>query len=680
MAQRNEQAQTLSLLEGATVVTTDPWGRITHGGFHGIYHRDVRLVSRYDVTVDAQEPSVLQAARRCASRQDAAFATAFTPEGDARAVLLRCREVSTERMTDRYELYRLVPGEAMVVRIELEADFAELLEVKHVGGVLPVVPFEPTGDGIRAANGTGNWVRVVVPDGDAHLVSPGTFEWTIDADTDAWSLTLEVVADGATATDHDGHRAAPVEALGVSSSDHRWGPAVTSAIDDLRGLWMHTDTAAFIGAGAPWFMALFGRDSLLTAYSSLPAGGELALSTLEALAARQGTRHDPRTLEQPGRILHELRTGHVGVFGLPPGTPYYGSTDATPLFVYVLAEAYRWGADEGRVAALLPAARAALAWCRDHGDIDGDGLVESVPHAGGIENQGWKDSGDSMVHADGSFAQGPFALVEVQAYVYGALQGLALLEERIGDATRAPALRTEAAVLKERFRARFWLEEHGLLAMALDATGQPLIVAASNMGHALWTGILDDDLATRVGERLLQPDLTCSWGIRTVGAEERSYSPLAYHRGSVWPHDTAIVIHGLARSGARAAARQVASHLLDAAQASGWRLPELLAGFDREVVAAPVPYPAACNPQAWSATAPLLALRAVLGLEPDVPAGVVRVDPELEPWESIEVDGVRLGDRSVRVVASGGHARIEGHPDLAAVTSGRTEVVVSSER
>jgi glycogen debranching enzyme len=314
---------------------------------------------------------------------------------------------------------------------------------------------------------------------------------------------------------------------------------------DLTSLRVEEAGERFTAAGAPWFMALFGRDALLTGYAALPLGTGDVLDTLEALARRQGRRHDPRTLEQPGRILHELRTGKDGVFGLRPGEAYYGTTDATPLFVYLLAEVHRWGADAERVARLLPAARAAVTWCLEVGDVDGDGFVEAVPDPNGIENQGWKDSGDSMVHADGTEATPPIALAEVQAYVHGALTGLAELETRLGDPAATPSLLREADELARRYREAFWSPRLGGIVLGLDAAKQQLEVPTSNMGHALWTGILAAEDAVAVSSRVTAPDLFASWGIRTLGADEAAYSPLAYHRGTIWPHDTAIVAHGL---------------------------------------------------------------------------------------------------------------------------------------
>jgi glycogen debranching enzyme len=666
-----------SLVGAGTVVTSAPSGAFEHGTFHGVYRSDVRVLSRYRLTVDGLEPNVLRAARRDATSLDTAFATSYSDHGDARAVLLRHREVQG-RVVDRYTLHRLAPGPPLQVAIELGADRAHLMDIKRGEAARPEEPLVPAGDGrfaVGAPEAAGSsrddrvtvWVEV---DGPAPATVDGVLQWSVDpTPAEPWTVTLTFsTGDEARArpgAEGDAAALASAASLVVTGSDHRWGRAVEGAVADLASLRVEIGDERYTAAGAPWFMALFGRDALLTGYAALPLGTGDVLDTLEALARRQGRRHDPRTLEQPGRILHELRTGKDGVFGLRPGEAYYGTTDATPLFVYLLAEVHRWGADAERVARLLPAARAAVTWCLEVGDVDGDGFVEAVPDPNGIENQGWKDSGDSMVHADGTEATPPIALAEVQAYVHGALTGLAELETRLGDPAATPSLLREADELARRYREAFWSPRLGGIVLGLDAAKQQLEVPTSNMGHALWTGILAAEDAVAVSSRVTAPDLFASWGIRTLGADEAAYSPLAYHRGTIWPHDTAIVAHGLARSGARPAVQRVAQELLALAERFEYRLPELLGGTDRDEMPAPVPYPVACNPQAWSAAAPLLLLRAVLGLEPDLPAGRLRLAPALPPGESLTVRGLRLGTHEVEVtVDPDGAVRVAGADDL----------------
>jgi glycogen debranching enzyme len=515
------------------------------------------------------------------------------------------------------------------------------------------------------AQGEAFGIRVRAPEGTVSAGSGGcgVVTFTVDAEPGrTWCGTIEFVPVSARDEGRPGP-AVPAATLGVQGTP-AWQASVASALDDLRAL--HVDVPAldlrYLAAGAPWFMALFGRDTLLSSWEGLIAGSDVSLDVLRSLARYQGVSFDGGTGEQPGRILHELRTGGAEVFGVASGRPYYGTVDASPLFVMLLAEAHRWGADDDAVRALLPAARAALDWCAEHGDVDGDGFVEYAADPGGLVNQGWKDSGDSMVHADGTFAPAPIALSEVQAYLWAARRGLADLEERLGDPARAPGLRADADALRAAFREAFWLAEHGLLAMALDADKRPLAVASSNMGHCLWAGILDDEVGRAVADRLGRPDMTTAWGLRTLGSAERAYNPLGYHLGSVWPHDTAIAVDGLRRYGHGALASRIAGGVLAAAEMFGWRLPELFAGFDADEVAVPVPYPVACSPQAWAAGVPLLLLRALLGLDPDVPRGRVRVDPRLPEGTSLTVRGIPLGKGHLALRVAGSEVEVLDAP------------------
>lgn len=676
----------LSLVSAGTVVTSDPSGAFEEGTFHGVYRGDLRRLARYQLTVDGVAPNVLRAGRRGAATLDTAMATSFNQYGDARGVLLRHREVNGT-VVDRYTLHRLVAGPPMRVAIALGTDLADLLSIKASQTLHDVRPLRAVGErrfigrfpGTDAAleddraesdpEGFDAQPEVVAVevhiDGPAPRVVGEQLVWDADPAVGAdWTLTLTIIPGAASPPDGPGATLETPARLEVDGTDHRWGRAVAGAVADLSALRIEADGQRYLAAGAPWFIALFGRDALLTSFSSLALGTDSVLDTLEVLARWQGTRNDARSLEEPGRILHELRTGASGVFGLQPGEPYYGTADATPLFVFLLAEVSRWGGDPERVRALLPAARAAVTWCLEYGDTDGDGFVEAVADPSGIENQGWKDSGDSMVHADGSPALPPIALAEVQAYVYGALVGLAELEEQLGVPASAGPLRLRAGALRERYVDAFWSEELGGLVLGLDADKRPLSVAASNMGHALWTGILDHEHAELVAQRVTAPDLFSSWGIRTLGAEERAYSPLAYHRGAIWPHDTAIIAHGLARVGARSSLQRVTEELLELTERFDYRLPELLGGTDRSSLPAPVPYPVACSPQAWSAAAPLLLLRALLGLEPDVPAGVIRLSPALAEGQQLSVTGLRIGSGEISITVGPEGVMVDGADGL----------------
>jgi glycogen debranching enzyme len=411
-----------------------------------------------------------------------------------------------------------------------------------------------------------------------------------------------------------------------------------------------------VAAGAPWFMTLFGRDSLLTSWMAMLVDPDLALGTLQTLAHHQGEAVNPVTEEEPGRILHEMRFGESSELSLGGGRIYYGSVDATPLFVMLLGELRRWGHRREEVDALLPAADRALAWIDDFGDRDGDGYVEYQRMSDrGLQNQGWKDSHDSTRFADGRLARAPIALCEVQGYVYAALLARAHFADEARDAPLGVKLRAQAAELKARFNRDFWLEDQGWLAMGLDRDKQPLDALTSNMGHCLWTGILDADKARRVAERLLSPEMFSGWGIRTLATSMTGFNPISYHTGSVWPHDNAICVAGLMRYGMTTAAHRVMEGIVAAAEHFGNRLPELFAGLPRHEFSFPVRYPTSCSPQAWAAASPLLFLRAMLHFDPDLRDGKLHLAPEVPEWIGrLAIHGVPLmGGRLSFEVADG---------------------------
>ncbi len=368
------------------------------------------------------------------------------------------------------------------------------------------------------------------------------------------------------------------------------------------------------GAGTPWFLTLFGRDSLLTSLFALPYRPGTAEATLAALAAAQGTGHHADRLEQPGRIPHELRHGELAHFRQVPYGRYYGSVDATPLFL-VLLQAHAESTGDPRLARRLEAsARAAVEWMFRDGGLGERGYLvyTSDEAAGGLANQNWKDSAGAICFADGTQANGAVAVAEVQGYAYDALRRTARLAGEVwGDLALARRLEGAADDLRERFVRDFWLAGADFPALALDGAGRQADALASDAGHLLWSGILDAARAERVGRRLLEPDFFSGWGIRTLAEGQAPYHPLSYHRGSVWPHDNAVIALGLARYGLREQARVVAGALVDAARWHGWRLPEVMAGYGRDRYPEPVPYPHSCSPQAWAAATPLALLTAV---------------------------------------------------------------------
>ena len=404
----------------------------------------------------------------------------------------------------------------------------------------------------------------------------------------------------------------------------------------------------------PGIFTLFGRDSLWAARMLLPLTTSVAASTLRLLAEHQGRRVDPDTAEAPGKIPHEMRRVDAGASGgglhLPP--LYYGTVDATALWICLLHDAWCWGLPRHEVEALAPALEAALGWLRDHSDPDGDGFLEYVDESGrGLANQGWKDSGDAVRFADGTIASPPIALCEVQGYAYEAAVSGARLLDMLGR-PGGDEWRGWAAALAARFRERFWVEGAAgrFPALALDGDKRRVDSLTSNIGHLLGTGLLDETESDLVAAAVTGADMDSGFGLRTMSERMAGYQPLSYHCGSVWPHDTAIVVHGLVRAGQSARVSGAVSGLLAAGEAFDHRMPELYAGDDASGLARPVPYPAACRPQAWSAAASVVLLQAVLGLEVDVPAGRISLrPPRPSPVGAVRVEGLRIGDDVVTV-------------------------------
>jgi glycogen debranching enzyme len=446
------------------------------------------------------------------------------------------------------------------------------------------------------------------------------------------------------------------------SLDPRLPVAVDQALADLAALRIidraHPERAV-VAAGAPWFMTLFGRDALLTAWMTLPFDGSLARGVLATLAELQGQVDDPASEEQPGRIVHEVRR-HGGSGPFSSRSRYYGTVDATPLFVGLTAEAWRWRAiDEPTVRPLASSVGRALDWIIGPGDSNGDGFVDYRRRdSRGLANQGWKDSWDGITRADGTFPAAPVALVEVQGYAYAALRGAAALSEVVDVGHDAADLLRRAEALKDRFNEAFW-DPRGWFVLGLDADGRPIDSLTTNPGHALWTGIADDDKARRYVERLTDPDLWTGWGLRTLASSMAAYDPLSYHNGSVWPHDTAVCIAGAARYGHWDVVDLLLDGALDATRHFEGRPPELFAGLSRDDVAMPVAYPSSCSPQAWASASVLLLVRTMLGMEPTADgAGIELVRRDLSGVPDLSLEGLEFAGQPMSAQVQEGRARI----------------------
>jgi N-terminal domain of (some) glycogen debranching enzymes/Amylo-alpha-1,6-glucosidase len=634
----------VTVLSAPTVMLSEPSGQIRDGGnAEGVLHADVRVLSLAVLTVGGTEPAPI--GRGLDGARSAWFVAVPRALGDdivdPTVQVVRERTVAPGEVSERIRVVSFADsGVDTELVLTVAADLAGLGEIKAARAGRPV-PLTPGRDGLSWGDGE-LAVTLSAPGAELagdHAANVATVRWPVRLEgrgVSVFGWRLRVTDPAASVVAAPGGALRPAR---VTADDPRLPEFVARSLADVAALRMAVPGRpgdVFLAAGAPWYFTLFGRDSIWAARLLLPFGWQLAAGTLRALAASQGSKLDPETAEAPGKIPHELRRG---------GSLYYGTIDATPLWICLLHDAWRWGMPGGQVRALLPALHAALGYLSRYGDSDGDGLLEYIDQSGhGLSNQGWKDSGDSIRFADGRIAKPPVALCEVQGYAYEAAMAGAELLTAFGE-PGADRWQAWAAGLAEAFHASFWLPD-GYPALALDAAKQPVDSLTSNIGHLLATGLLTEDEEALVAARLSGPDMDSGFGLRTMSAGNAGYNPLSYHCGSVWSHDTAIVIRGLYRSGHGAAAARLADGLLSAAAAFDWRLPELFSGENR----GPVPYPAACRPQAWSAAAAGALAQALLGLDVDAPAGLVRIEPPDVPLggagRRLRVDGLVAGNET----------------------------------
>ncbi len=669
---------TVTLVDESAFCISDASGDVRPGAPHGFIFRDTRFVSDFRVLLNGEQPESL--AGTTLDPFCGAFVLRDRPRAgraDSSLLIERRRFVGSGMREDL--VVRNFGREPAYFELELllGADFAGLFEVKEGRVDVESVPGAPFGD--RRVSFDGGRSRA---NRCTHFdfSEPGALtergaQWqAVVGPREEWSLCVGITAviEGVEAEPRHRcgqpvERSMPVERL---AEWRRRLPQVTAGNDSFNVLLQRSteDLAALrifdpdypdrtvVAAGAPWFMTVFGRDSLITSWMAMLVDPDLALGTLQTLARFQGTKVDAATDEEPGRILHEMRFGSSASLSLGGGQVYYGSVDATPMFVMLLGELQRWGQRRDEVDALLPVADRCLEWVESYGDRDGDGYVEYQRASDrGLRNQGWKDSWDGVRFADGTLGEPPIALCEVQGYVYAALVARAYFAMEHGDEDRCEDLLTRAAELKRRFNRDFWLDEHGWFAMGLDREKRPLDALTSNIGHCLWTGIVDDDKAPIIARRLVSPDCFSGWGVRTLAASMVGYNPISYHCGSVWPHDTTICAAGLMRYGRVEEAHHLMEGLVASSGHFDYRLPELFAGLDRDDVHFPVRYPTSCSPQAWAAAAPLLLLRTMLRFEPDIRNGRVHVAPRLPPW----IGRLHLE----KLPLAGGHLSLEADGD-----------------
>jgi len=595
----------LPLKEDDTYAVLSEQGMVD-GGERGFYRHDTRYLSRYVWQLPGFSLLLCETPRPDRLVQHWAYV-----EGPSQVVGLR-RELLLERggFRERLELENTsLRSQTVEIGLEVAADFMDLFEARGWHSVQRRVDgFSYTAeDGLEVAT------RLAI---------------TPDSPSRTWRLTLgpkersTLKVKGAFDSPFHAHG---VELPGYEEWARRFPLHLESgrsqqvlkqAISDLRALLFSLPEGYFPAAGIPWFVCPFGRDSLLSAYMLLPWGAEVARGVLRYLAKHQGQVVDPFRDEEPGKILHETRQGELSRTGKVPFGRYYGTVDATPLFVVLLHEYWLTCGDFELVKALQPNWEAALGWMSTYADPDGDGLLEFSPNERGLLVQSWKDSGDSQSHRDGSLAKGTLSVCEVQGYAYAAYRAAAQFYRVLGQPEQAERWKARAERLRTLFHQSFWLEELGTYAMALDGEKRPLEVLSSNPGHLLWSGIVPEEVAPKLVKTLFSEALWSGWGLRTLGAGEVRYNPLSYHNGSVWPHDTALFAGGLVRYGFYEEALEVCETLFRLAMTQrDLRLPELVGGYPKREGEPPVPYPAACRPQAWDAAAVVYLLRLTLEID-----------------------------------------------------------------
>jgi glycogen debranching enzyme len=649
----------------------------------GLYYKDTRFLSDYVLTVDGRSPLLLStsADRPYVSHVDLANQDLPGPDGTVTAlqgtVNIRRTRVIHNRLYERIRVKNYNATKVtMTVALTFGSDFADIFEVRGLKrsqrGKLALPKADRT-SAVLAYVGQDDVFRetrisfelapttVEVAGGKVHAY------WRLElapSQTQVISLQVEPSIGGGRSEPDSFDNAVhhlrrsyeewERSCTRIWTDNELYNALLTRATWDLRALRTPTVHGDVVAAGIPWFVAPFGRDALVTCHQTLMLNPDLTRTTLEVLAKFQADEVDTWRDAEPGKILHELRQGELASARIIPHSPYYGSVDSTPLWLLLLGTYYRWTGDLAFCRELLPNVERALQWIDNYGDLDGDGFLEykrSSPR--GLENQGWKDSHDSVVHSDGKIAEGPIALAEVQAYTYLAKLRIADIYEALGRSDQAVVLRAEAGTLRARFNERFWIDSEQYFAEALDGEKRQVASVTSNPAHGLYCDVVEADRAQLLARRLLAPDMFSGWGIRTMSKSSVAYNPMSYHNGSIWPHDNALIGAGLKRYGHGRATNRLATALFDmAVTVDDLRLPELFCGFTRRSPNRPVAYPVACSPQAWASGAPYLLLQAMLGISARAPENTLQVNkPHLPHWlNTVELHNLRVGRSTISVV------------------------------
>jgi glycogen debranching enzyme len=696
----------IAIHQGQTVLVTEPDGQINWPSKRGLYFRDTRVVSAWAIYANGEHWELLSGggAAPHVARIFLTNRALVTKDGPVAARMLGL-VIGRHIDGGLHEDLDITNNSQKPVRFNLEiairADFADIFEVKgddivRRGRIVTswsakrevlrityrnkdfcreVIVRTGEGDGEPTVNANGRlsfdvilkagqaWHRCLIydlVDGTKHLRAPRKCShsgMTSDhaGKMDKWQRTV----------------------LKIDTSNEEFYRCFSQGVQDLAALRLPlkgTDHMVFVpAAGLPWFVALFGRDTLIVSLQTMIVYPEFAAGTLEVLAQYQATQRDDYRDAEPGKILHELRYGELAHFKLIPHTPYYGTADATPLYLIALHGAWRATGDRALIERHLSTAEACLTWIDKYGDLDGDGFQEyQTRSTAGCENMAWKDSGDSVMYPDGALVGAPKALCELQGYVYDAWLRMAEIYDELANKRRANALRKKAAVLFKDFNEVFWDEQSEFYAYALDGNKKRVMSVASNVGQCLWSGIIAPERAGIVVKRLMRKDMWSGWGIRTLSSDHPSFNPYNYQTGAVWPHDNSLIALGMRRYGFAAEAAAVARDISGAASHFLLnQLPELYAGLQRDPTSFPVQYLGANVPQAWAAGAPFMLLQAMLGLQQDAPRGKLYVDPALPDWlPDVTLTDLRLGRRRFDI-----RFRRDGKSTIFKVLKGNSDAV-----
>lgn len=673
------------LKQGRLFLVSDKDGEVTTGckcGM-GLYHEDTRFLSHLNLRLAGVTPTLLSGSTEQTNLGHIEFVNPSLTLADGTSVRQETMHLSLARaISDSFREqvsllnFNVFPV-SLRISLEFRGDFADIFEVRGLHRQRHGIFYKPrlNPDSITLAyRGEDKLLRQtrIRFQGAPALLEPLIHEHGAVGAVAHWDVTLppnggKIVLDYQIDTLQGPEPPKPILAFptlvsevsqlgaaaqyfqtSIETDNAVFNLVLDRSIRDLVALTSNYPTGPFLSAGIPWFTSPFGRDSLITALQTLILGPEVAKGVLRFLAHYQGKTEDPFRDEEPGKILHEFRYGELARLGVIPHTPYYGTVDATPLWLILLSETYRWTGDASLVHELWEYAEGALLWLETYGDLDDDSFIEYLRRSPkGIGNQGWKDSFNAVIFPDGTLAQSPIALVEVQGYVYDAKRRASELCHLVGQELLSKRLMQEADEIKDRFNEVFWLEEEGFYALALDREKRPVRTLTSNPGHALWSNIVAPERVKDVVRSLLSPGMFSGWGIRTLSADSPVYNPIGYHIGTVWPHDNALIAKGFADRGYKREANLIFTAMYDAAiRFNYYRLPELFCGFSRQgELDKPIPYPVACSPQAWAAATPILLLQASLGLQADAAHQTLKVDvPALPDWLGrVTLRGLRVG-------------------------------------